>query len=155
MDYKIKEIIQFDDIDYMKGDIVTIEVSDEYLGLPNIRGTKLRKINTGKITDIDSYSLEVDCSTEFNYCIVEIQHKWIVSIKKGKPIRGKRRETPVLEDSDFINNGIDNVDNERFFETYKPRFVVTESRACDNCSTNILNGGSGICNCTLGSPKME
>lgn len=156
MDYKIKEIIQFDDTDYMKGDIVTIEIDKEILTLDNVRGTKLRKINTGKITYIDTDSLEVDCSTEFYSNILNIQYKWIVSVKKKTPTRGLRREITILEDSDFINNGIDNVDNQRFFEGYKQQeYFKTGLSYCDNCSTNILNGGSGICNCTLGSPKME
>lgn len=29
------------------------------------------------------------------------------------------------------------------------------SDACENCTNNPKNGGSGICNCTLGSPKVK
>lgn len=156
MEYKIKEIIQFDDTDYMNGDIVTIEIDEEILKLDKVRGTKLRKINTGKITYIDTDYLEVDCSTEFDSNIMNIQYRWIASVKKGNTTRGLRREITILEDSDFINNGIDNVDNERFFEGYKQQeYFKTGLSYCDNCSTNILNGGSGICNCTLGLPKIE
>lgn len=155
MEYKIKEIIQFNDTDYMKGDIVTIEIDEEILKMDKVRGTKLKKINTGKITYIDTNSLEVDCSTEFYSNILNIQYKWIVNVKKEKLIRGKRRELPVLEDY-FTDVGLDNVDNERFFEGYKQQgYFKTGLSYCDNCSTNIKNGGSGICNCTLGLLKIE
>ena len=30
----------------------------------------------------------------------------------------------------------------------------TEQSPCDNCSNNVKNGGSGICNCILGLPKV-
>lgn len=161
MEYKIKEIIQFDDTDYMKGDIVTIEIDEEILKLDKVRGTKLRKINTGKITYIDTDYLEVDCSAEFDSNILNIQYKWITSVKKKTPIKELRIDLPILEDLDFINNAIEELYkstgvHKQFFERYNPQeYLKTGLSYCDNCSTNILNGGSGICNCTLGSPKME
>ena len=36
------------------------------------------------------------------------------------------------------------------FET----FDNSEQSPCDNCSNNPKNGGSGYCNCTLGTPKV-
>lgn len=30
----------------------------------------------------------------------------------------------------------------------------SEQSPCDNCSNNVKNGGSGICNCILGLPKV-
>lgn len=30
----------------------------------------------------------------------------------------------------------------------------TEQSPCDSCSNNIKNGGSGHCNCILGTPKI-
>lgn len=30
----------------------------------------------------------------------------------------------------------------------------TEQSPCDNCSNDVKNGGSGICNCILGLPKV-
>lgn len=153
--YKIKEIIQFDDTDYVKGDIVTIEVDDKCLELPDVRGTKLRKINIGKITYIDSDYLEVDCSTEFDSNIMNIKYKLITSVKKEKPIGGKRREIHVLEDY-FTDDGVEELYKstgvpKQFFEGYKPQeYFKTGVSYCDNCSSNLKNGGSGICNCTLG-----
>ena len=31
--------------------------------------------------------------------------------------------------------------------------IMTNPRACDGCSNNPKNGGSGICHCTLGTPQ--
>ena len=45
-----------------------------------------------------------------------------------------------------IYNGYDN--DENFSKLYN------ESNSCKNCTNNPRNGGSGICNCTLGSPKV-
>ena len=33
-------------------------------------------------------------------------------------------------------------------------FMPFNSLACQNCSNNPANGGSGICHCTLGLPKI-
>ena len=35
-----------------------------------------------------------------------------------------------------------------------PYTLNTEQSPCDNCSNNVKNGGSGICNCILGLPKV-
>ena len=159
MNYKIKTIIQFDDTDCMKGDVVTIEVDDNCLELPNVRGTRLRKINTGKITYIDTDYLEVDCSTEFHSNIMNIKYKWIASVKKETPIRGLRSETNIYDDACNIakeelykSTGVP----KQFFEGYKPKeYFKTGVSYCDNCSTNPKNGGSGMCSCTLGLPEIR
>lgn len=31
---------------------------------------------------------------------------------------------------------------------------ATPSSPCDTCGSNLKNGGSGICNCTLGCPNI-
>lgn len=35
-----------------------------------------------------------------------------------------------------------------------PYTLNAEQSPCDNCSNNVKNGGSGICNCILGLPKV-
>lgn len=35
-----------------------------------------------------------------------------------------------------------------------PYSLATEQSPCDSCSNNVKNGGSGICNCILGLPKI-
>lgn len=35
-----------------------------------------------------------------------------------------------------------------------PTVSAFEQSACANCSNNPKNGGSGICHCTLGQPKI-
>lgn len=35
-----------------------------------------------------------------------------------------------------------------------PYGLAAEQSPCDNCSNNVKNGGSGICNCILGLPKV-
>lgn len=143
--YKIKEIIQFDDTDYMKGDIVTIEIDDESLELSDVRGTRLRKINTGKITYIDTDYLKVDCSTEFDSNIMNIKYKWIASVKKKKLVN-------ILEEELFKSTGVP----KQFFEGYKSQeYFKTGVSYCDNCYSNPKNGGSGMCSCTLGLPEIR
>lgn len=33
--------------------------------------------------------------------------------------------------------------------------LTLRNQACDSCSNNPKNGGSGICHCTLGSPTIN
>lgn len=40
-----------------------------------------------------------------------------------------------------------------WYPSKKPFISVNES-PCDHCSNNPKNGGSGICMCTLGTPKI-
>ncbi len=35
-----------------------------------------------------------------------------------------------------------------------PYGLATEQSPCDNCPNNVKNGGSGICHCILGLPKV-
>ena len=35
-----------------------------------------------------------------------------------------------------------------------PYTLNSEQSPCDKCSNNVKNGGSGICNCILGLPKV-
>ena len=35
-----------------------------------------------------------------------------------------------------------------------PYTLNSEQSPCENCPNNVKNGGSGICNCTLGLPKI-
>ena len=54
-------------------------------------------------------------------------------IKCGWTWEGKREEVVRVP---FVENAIDT--------------IKLEQPACDNCSNNIKNGGSGICHCILG-----
>lgn len=54
----------------------------------------------------------------------------------------KMKSTNEYVDSISVPNGINFYDN-----FYK-------SSSCDNCSNNPKNGGSGICNCILGQPRI-
>ena len=38
--------------------------------------------------------------------------------------------------------------------TYQPSDMGYEASPCVSCPNNPKNGGSGICNCILGSPKI-
>lgn len=49
------------------------------------------------------------------------------------------------------------VDPDTVYEYYKvvdEHSEVFSNSPCDNCGTNPKNGGSGICNCTLGGPNI-
>ena len=43
---------------------------------------------------------------------------------------------------------------EKYFMIPKPSDIGYESHPCTHCPNNPANGGSGICNCTLGLPKI-
>ena len=43
---------------------------------------------------------------------------------------------------------------EKYFMASKPSDIGFESHPCTKCPNNPINGGSGICNCTLGQPKI-
>lgn len=43
---------------------------------------------------------------------------------------------------------------EKYFMVPKPSDIGFESHPCTKCPNNPINGGSGICNCTLGQPKI-
>lgn len=53
--------------------------------------------------------------------------------------------------ADFVTEAAPTRGSAGFGSTGKSFF---QSSACDKCSSNPKNGGSGMCNCTLGSPSI-
>ena len=51
---------------------------------------------------------------------------------------------------------LQNLNNKLDFIMYqnKNQEILNIPEACRNCSNHPSNGGSGICNCTLGQPKI-
>lgn len=53
-----------------------------------------------------------------------------------------------------LNTGTSNKIN-GFFENLNYNFVEKSKNPCMDCSNNPLNGGDGICHCTLGSNDVD
>lgn len=76
--------------------------------------------------------------------------KIVVDIVEREP----ELEIEKIEDEDNNNELLLNNINTSSYE----KVTVEEPfsyNPCQNCSNNPKNGGSGICNCTLGLPKMS
>lgn len=58
----------------------------------------------------------------------------------------------IMKQNDRTKNS--QFDINRIEIPYKP-FQGFESEACQKCANNPRNGGSGICHCTLGLPKVK
>lgn len=53
-----------------------------------------------------------------------------------------------------LNGGVDYYIVERYVPV-QPSDSAFENSACKYCSNNPRNGGSGICHCIMGSPKIR
>lgn len=59
------------------------------------------------------------------------------------------RETPQIDDPVIV---IKSKDSKSIFESITVHQTIPE--ACRACSNHPSNGGSGICNCILGTPQV-
>ena len=41
-----------------------------------------------------------------------------------------------------------------YYKTY-PVEILSTNEVCDKCPNNIKNGGTGMCNCILGTPQIR
>ena len=85
-----------------------------------------------------------DCPSAVEKCDGCIRY-----INSDKYIRNSQ-----INKKNYLEDYSDNITIEIPPITYQPSTTGYEANPCISCPNNPKNGGSGICNCILGSPKI-
>jgi hypothetical protein len=77
--------------------------------------------------------------------------------KKGGPITAEdlgllNMRDATLEEQQHVQEQINKISKPTGINFYD--FYEDSSSPCDKCANNPKNGGSGVCWCTLGTPKI-
>lgn len=94
--------------------------------------------NISSISDVDNCGL---ITMKNNDCFATVELHDEILDKIHSELKESQPEFPELSHIPYINNCSSIVDQ-------------TIPEPCRNCSNHPSNGGSGICFCTLGSPKV-